>query len=118
MRHTELSLQSAVIKWARCSSCIYPELDLLHSIPNGQHTTKRNRTSLVKSGLLSGMPDLFLPAPRNGYSGLYIELKSATGCLSKTQKILISELTDYGYKVLVCREFYDTVSEIERYLES
>ena len=118
MKHTELSMQSAIIKWARCSSCIHPELDLLHSIPNGQHTTKRNRASLVKSGLLSGIPDLFLPAPRNGYNGLYIELKSATGYLSKSQKNLIAKLIDCGYKVLICREFYDAVSELERYLKS
>lgn len=118
MKHTELAMQSAVIKWARCSSCIHPELDLLHSIPNGQHTTKQNRISLVKSGLLPGVPDLFLPAARGCYHGLYIELKSSSGRLSKPQKEIISKLADNGYKVLVCTEFYDAVSEIESYLKS
>ena len=118
MRHNELQIQKSIIKWARCASSVRPELELLHSIPNGQNTTPKNRKNLVLSGLLSGIPDLFLPVARGGFHGLYIELKTETGRLSVIQKKIMKLLSEQGYKTIVSRNSWDAISEIELYIQS
>ena len=35
--------------------------------------------------MLSGVPDLFLPVPRNNFHGLYIEMKNEKGRVSVSQ---------------------------------
>ena len=39
--------------------------------------------------MLSGVPDLFLPVPRNSYHGLYIEMKSEKGAYLLVKVVFI-----------------------------
>ena len=97
------------------ATCVdqYPEFDLLFAIPNGAKLpytkTKtgkrfsRQAMILLAEGLKSGVPDLFLPVARNGWHGMFIEMKrnNKTNKPSTEQKEWIKNLTKQGYKCIV-----------------
>jgi len=92
----------------------YPKYkDLLFAIPNGAflHGEKTQRIKqwkkLESEGAKKGVPDLFLALPNEGYHGLFIEMKSATGSLSLDQKMYLKMLHQNGYRVEVCKSFDD-----------
>ncbi len=58
-----------------------------------------------------------LPVARNGYHGLYIELKRQKGgTVSETQKSWITALAEQGYKAVVCRGADEAIGTIKEYL--
>jgi hypothetical protein len=116
-RFDESNIQQAILKWARVCDYIYPELALLHAIPNGADVSEKNRIRLVKEGLLCGVPDLFLPAARYPYHGLYIEIKTEKGRVSEKQQKIHELLIHQGYRVEICRNSFDAIDLIETYLK-
>lgn len=65
----------------------------------------------------AGVPDLFLPVSRDGYHGLFIELKrQAGGRVSDEQKEWIQELRDQGYRVEVCKGWEAAAGVLKNYL--
>lgn len=78
-RGSEDSEQMAVMAWAARAQYhgVYPELWSLHHIPNGGERSVIVATKLKAMGVKKGIPDLFLPEPRHGLHGLYIEMKKA-----------------------------------------
>lgn len=104
--------------WCRYASIKYPELDLLYHIPNGGSRNKIEAARLKAQGVKAGVPDLFLPAAKGDYHGLYIELKRQKhGTLSADQKQWIERLRQAGYRVEVCKGFQEAANVIESYLE-
>lgn len=109
---SEHSIQVKLIQYIRI---FHPEI-LIFSIPNGANTTSLNRVNLVKEGLLSGVPDLFVAHNNNKYCGLFIEMKKDNGLLSNNQKIIINKLINNGYKVEVCRNLEDAKEAVLSYI--
>ena len=63
------------------------------------------------------MPDIFLAASRQGFHGLYIELKrQKSGRVEKPQKDIIARLREAGYRVEVCKGWWEAREVIENYL--
>lgn len=100
---TEHQEQSALIAWARMTESHWPELALLHAIPNGGWRHPATGKKLKAEGLKKGVPDLCLPVPRHGKSGMYIEMKSKKGRVRKEQKWWLERLTEQGYHAVVCK---------------
>lgn len=95
----------------------YPELELMHHIPNGGHRSKAEAGRFKAEGVKAGIPDVFLPVARNGFHGLYIELKRQKyGRLSPDQEDKIPKLRAQGYRVEVCKGFQQAADLIEDYL--
>ena len=115
---TEAQEQEALFRWAQWLSGKYPELKLMHHIPNGGSRNPVEAARLKAQGVLAGIPDIFLPAARGEYHGLYIEMKRQKGGrLSEDQKIMIDALRHQGYRVVVCRGCEDAMNVIKSYLE-
>ena len=114
-RADELAEQIKIFNWARYVDK-RPELALLHSIPNGGYRAIGEASRLKASGVLAGVPDIFLPVARGSYHGLYIELKTATGRVSADQKIVIARLQEQNYQVEICRGAEEAIAAIEKYL--
>ena len=53
-------------------------LQWIHAIRNEGHGDVVRGYRAKRAGLKKGVPDIFLPCPINGFSGLYIELKRPT----------------------------------------
>lgn len=94
-----------------------PELHLMHAIPNGGKRDIRTAAMLKAEGVKPGVPDIFLPVPRGGKHGLYIELKRRKGgTLTKEQAAWINALMHQGYTCAVCHGWESARDEILRYL--
>ena len=108
------------------SSC--PQLKWLHSIHNQGHGDAIRGSKAKAEGVKAGVADLFLPCPvGHGYSdfvegshtfcGLYIEMKRADkGKLSIEQSEFIHDMTNAGYKAVVCFGWKNARDEILKYL--
>ena len=95
--------QVAVMAWAGVMAARFPALRLLFAVPNGARTGMRTAVKLKREGLRAGVPDLFLPAARAGYNGLFLELKRVKGGrVSDVQREWHAELRLAGYAVAVC----------------
>lgn len=115
---TENAEQAALFDWAALSAGRYPELRLLHAIPNGGQRDGRTAAVLQRTGVKSGVPDLCLPVARGGFHGLYIELKRVKGgVLSINQKTWLGLLAREGYKAVMCRGWLEARDTILNYLE-
>ena len=114
---TESQEQAALFNWAAAMSKRIPELESMHHIPNGGHRNKIVAVRLRREGVKSGVPDICLPAPRNGYHGLYIEMKSVDGKLRKEQKEWLERLGKNGYLAVVCHGFEEARDLIMNYLQ-
>jgi len=111
----EAAEQENVIKWARDNEKTYPFLWMLHSSLNGLKRTKAAQGKAKASGMLSGVPDLFLPVPRGCFFGLYIEMKSATGRIMPSQSRYLKAVSDFGYSAVVCYSAHEAIEKIKEY---
>lgn len=65
-KRSEATEQERVINWATFYAKDFPELALLHHIPNGGSRNQLEAANLKRQGVKAGVPDLCLPVPRNG----------------------------------------------------
>ena len=87
------------MNWAKYQMGKYPELRMLHHVPNGGYRNQIEARNLKLQGVKAGVPDLVLPVARGGYFGLYIELKADKNCkTSKNQELWIDDLRKEGKK--------------------
>ena len=109
--------QCALFEWAAWMANTMPELHLMHAIPNGGKRDIRTAAKLKAEGVKPGVPDIFLPVPRGGKHGLYIELKRRKGgTVSAAQEAWIRALTEQGYVCAVCHGAAAARDEILRYM--
>ena len=95
----------------------YPELAWLHAIPNGGLRNPRVAIKLKAEGVKAGVWDVFLPVARQGYHGLYIEMKYGKNKITDNQREFWLFVAEQGYKCLICYDGADAFSEVLRYLE-
>src|SRR5437016_6286050 len=73
---TEHIMQGEFWRWSRANLARYPVLALLAAsvsdVECGQEEASRLKR---RGGLVRGVPDMQLPAPRWGYCGLWLEFK-------------------------------------------
>lgn len=112
MRNIEHRLQSACVKWYRLQ---YRD-NLLFAIPNGGARTAITGAMLKDEGVTAGVPDLLLCKARGEHHGLFIEMKTAKGVLSESQRQMHEDLRSQGYKVEVCRCFDEFKKLVTDYL--
>ena len=114
--HNESTLQRACVTWFRLAHRRYS--GVFFSVPNGGARSAVTGAILKAEGVLAGVADLLLLVPSREYHGLCIEMKTAKGRQSTTQKQWERAVTLQGYKYIVCRSFADFVEQINGYLKS
>ena len=81
---------------------------LIFAIPNGEHRAVSVAKRLKAEGVVSGVPDLFVPE-----WCLWIEMKKAKGgSVSKEQRDMIRHLENIGHKVIIGRGAKDASRQI------
>lgn len=115
-RDSEDAEQETVIQWARICSGKWPELKLLHHIPNGGRRNAKEAAKLKRMGVLAGVADLHLPVARGGYNGLYIEMKYEEGRLLESQKKFLKAAAAEGNYCVVCYSAADAIEVLDLYM--
>jgi len=115
--------QVAVVKWFRLQ---YPKFKgCFFSIPNGSflagkpYQRANQMKKLKKEGFKNGVSDLFLAVPKNGYSGLWVEMKDKgkTKCdVSKEQQEHLDLMREMGYGAVWCAGADAAISQIKGYM--
>lgn len=115
MRHLEDNLQKMCVRWFGYQ---YPDLALLlHHSPNGGKRNAAEAAKFKAMGVRAGFPDLALYVARQGYYGLFIELKTAKGRQSEHQKYYQCVLEEQGYRYEVVRSIEEFIDLINDYLK-
>jgi hypothetical protein len=109
---SESSIQKMVVQWADSHHFLR---NLVIHIPNEGKRSYSTAYTLKAMGMRSGIPDLFVAYPSNGYHGAWIELKSEKGKVSKAQSEFIELLRSQNYFVCVCFSFEEAVETIGKY---
>ncbi len=108
--------QAALFGWAAMIENQVPELALLFAVPNGGLRHVVVAKQMKAEGLKAGVPDVWLPVPRNGRHGLVIEMKIDGNTTSSKQDWWLATLRDGGYETHVCYGFEEARTVIENYL--
>lgn len=114
---SESAEQIELFRWAGYSRGKYPELELMHHIPNGGKRNEIEAARFKREGVLAGVSDIFLPVARGKFHGLYIEMKARKGKVSDRQKWWIEEVSKQGYLAEVCYGWEMAKDVIVKYLE-
>lgn len=113
---SEAQEQAALFKWALLARQKYKELELMYHVPNGGRREAKEGAALKRQGVKAGVPDICLPVAKDGFFGLYIELKVGRNKTTPLQNIWIKRLQDMNYKVEVCYGWLKAREIIESYL--
>jgi hypothetical protein len=107
---SETEEQEGFVNWFRAK---FPGV-LIFAIPNGGHRAISTAKRLKAEGVVSGIPDLHVPAWR-----LWIEMKRVKGGkLSAEQEAMILHLEGLGHKVVVGRGAEDASAQIVEWIKT
>ena len=109
-------LQINIVNWFRYN---YPDyaFDLIH-IANQRTCSVQEGRILKRMGVTRGVSDLFLSVPNDSYYGLWLELKTHQGVVSKEQKEFMDLKMKRGYLAMVVRSEEEAKEILENYLKT
>jgi hypothetical protein len=111
LMNTEHNNQCAYFRWVRIA---YKD-KVIFAVPNQRKQSARNGKWMKDEGVLAGIPDIIIASKSGVYHGMFIEMKSEKGKLSKSQKEIIDKLESEGYFVKVCYSWIEAKEETEKY---
>ena len=111
MKQQEHETQVACVNWFRYQ---FPKY-LIYAIPNGGERNAIVASKLKAEGVLSGVPDLFIPIAKQGFHGFYIEMKAGKNKPSENQLNIMEKLSNEGYRCEVCWSFDEFMKVVENY---
>ena len=112
MKNEEALIQEAVINYLVAQ---YPKA-LYCASAGGVRTSMKQAVKMKKTGYVKGFPDLFIYEPKKEWHGLAIEMKTAKGVVSQSQKEWRKNLDQRNYMAFVCRSFDEAKIVIDEYL--
>lgn len=106
MKQVEHQHQTALINWAwhvplPAGADVEPGskiADYLLAIPNGGYRTKAGAAKLRAEGVKAGVSDLLLPLRRDGFFGLWLEMKAPGEVPTKVQHAWLRRMARAGYR--------------------
>ena len=110
---SEHEIQVACINWFRFQ---YPKY-LIYAIPNGGQRNKIVATKLKAEGVLAGVPDLHIPVAKQGFHGLYIEMKAGRNKPSENQITIMEKFRNEGFRCEVCWSLDQFITSVNNYLK-
>lgn len=118
--------QQRVVAWADHQKLGNDTIgQFLFAIPNGgsrrKTTAKFSQEAyrMKREGVRAGVPDLMFAVPKQGYAGLFIEMKRAIKSMSHVsdeQKVWHERLARIGYKVVIAYGADEAIQSICEYL--
>lgn len=117
-QYTESAHQKAIIAYSKFRSIgKYKLIDFLIKIHNEGRKSLFEAIRDKSLGIKAGVSDLFLAFPSRGYHGMWVEVKSDKGKLSKLQKNWFDKMQFMKYYTVIVRNLDDFIREIDFYLD-
>ena len=117
---SEFDEQVCFFNWCRSPFVLkkYPALKWAFCTGNGLRLSMGQAMKYKRQGGTKGVLDIFLPSARGEFHGLFIEMKrKEKGVVSKEQKDFIADVTNEGYKAVVCKGARAAIEETEAYFK-
>lgn len=114
---SEESIQKSIIEWISIHPDIKKYSKYIIHIPNEGKRTPRYGKKLKDMGMRPGVSDLFIAIPRKGFNGAWVELKSKSGTLSKSQFEFLKDMEMQNYCTNSCNSFEEFTIFILWYLD-
>lgn len=124
MKHLEHQHQVALIAWAHRMR-LPPAADVeegatiahyLLAVPNGGRRAPREAARLKAEGVKPGVSDLLLPLRRDGFAGLWLELKAPKGKPTELQHEWLRRMARAGYRAEWRDSWTDAAAVIADYV--
>ncbi len=115
--NSESNEQISLFEWCEYSVGKYPELKLLFHVPNGGYRSTATAGRMKAEGVKPGVPDLCLPVARQGYHGLFIEMKAGRNKPTAYQTQWLENLSNQGYLAVVCHGWEEAAKILTEYLD-
>ena len=109
----EQKQQEALITYLQLQ---YKDVRYCASLGGQYQRYQSQRAKAIRTGYVKGFPDLQITEARKGYHGLFIELKTKTGRLTKYQQEWIDDLNERGYLAKCCKGLEEAMNTIDQYL--
>ena len=94
-----------------------PRLQGAFAIPNGFLDSKSKRIRAWEEGILSGVPDVFIPWPSKGHHGLFLEFKAQGGRVTKAQEDFLNLVRPSCYTAKLVFGLREGHQSLKAYLE-
>lgn len=115
LRHPEQTAQIQVVRWLRQ---FRPGVLFTSPAAAGERLNFRKAVRVKMMGYTAGTPDLQIYEPRQGFHGLFVEMKREKGGrIEPEQKAFLEASAQRGYKVEVCHGTQAAVDAITAYLD-
>lgn len=120
---SEFQEHTALVDWSESAVLEFEHRrlrlsDHLIHIPNGELRDDATAGKLKAMGVKAGVADFLLPVPVRDIHGLWIELKSATGTLSKEQREFLMNMAAQRYAAIVAHGWMAASEAIKAYCTS
>lgn len=114
---SESEEQQKLFQWAEIAAKMlhYEGLELMFHVPNEGRRSKYTGGKMRSEGLKKGVADICLPVPRGTFHGLFFEMKSDKGKLTKEQTNFLRGVKAQGYATWVCYSAEEAIQLIENY---
>ena len=90
---------------------------LFYHVPNGGLRSIQEGIKFKRMGVKPGVPDICITVARNGYHGLYVELKRVKGgTVSPYQMYWLTALRENGYDTYIAHGADEAIEYIKNYL--
>ena len=95
---------------------LHDECRWIFAIPNGGYRSKTTAVNLRNEGVKKGVWDLFCCYPRNGFHGMFLEMKFGRNKLTEEQEAFRSHCEAEGYYCIVAYSWFEAYTAIMDYL--
>ena len=106
--------QIAIFDWIRKNPYIEP---FCFHIANERKCSPQQGAKLKSMGVKAGVSDIFVAIPKNGYHGLFIELKHGKNKPNANQLIFLDNMNQQGYLAKLSYGIVETIDLIKNYLK-
>jgi hypothetical protein len=96
----------------------HPDWRWIHAIPNGGKRSKAVAGKMKAEGVKRGVADVFVPYPRDGYQGMYIEFKALRRKQTDEQKEFQTHCDKENYLYIVCYDADEAYRATRAYLSN
>jgi hypothetical protein len=110
----EAGVQVAIVQYIKMQ---YPNT-LYCASAGGMFTSMKQAIKMKMTGYVKGFPDLQICEPNEKYHGLFIEVKTDKGVVSKEQKEWIKQLNKRGYYATYVKGSEDAIKLIDAYFQN